>query len=191
MIEIWAFIGVNGSGKDFRANQKLQELPNAKLFDFSDGVRDFTFSFLGWWPENKEEYEEFKNKINTITFCKDTINYKGRNFLDNIGKRMRNFDPNFWAKYTEDMAHEAHSNGIKSFVFNSVRYEEEIQAIKNFIEYSNFRDDLNINFIFCDFHSEKYDDSPKGYQLLALKFRDMGCKDGQDITDFILNQWNN
>lgn len=185
MIQIYAYIGVNGSGKDYQANLKKQGLGEGTIvLDFSDGVRDFTFSFLGWKPKNVQEYEEFKTGKSTM-FLGNLVHRTGREFLDNIGKRMRDYDNHFWADYTKNKAVEAYSEGCKNFVFNSVRYDEEIEAIKLFATRCALNEEIYIKFIFCDYRSEKYDDTPREYQELALHFRDMGIEDLQDITKFV------
>ena len=59
---IWVYIGVIGSGKDYNAKKK-QEETGGVLESFSEGVREFTFDFLGWKPSTPEMYEKFKYNI--------------------------------------------------------------------------------------------------------------------------------
>jgi len=189
MIKICAFVGVKGSGKDFRLEQEKSNHPNSetKCYDFSDGVREFTFDFLGYKPEN---YEQFKTQEFDIAGVKRT----GRNFLDSIGMKMRYIDENFWANYTIEQAKKDFLSAelnISNFLFGSCRFENEASAIINFSKrlnrFSINHSGVDLRFIFCDFKSDKYDDSPEPYQELALNAKKAGFKDGDDITDWIKN----
>jgi len=181
--KVYGFIGLNGSGKHYRA-EIVQKETGADLIDFSDGVRDYTFSFLGWFPSAPQEYEEFKERSSILKLGGEwRVRNTGRDFLDNVGKKMRDFDPNFWANYARDKALESENDTI---IFSSCRYDNELQAVADYChkKHGNF---MNLTLIFCDYRSEKYDETPKEYQEFALMLRDKhGCKDGDDVTDLVL-----
>jgi len=188
MLNVWVYLGVNGSGKDFQAKLKSEEL-KVLPFDFSDGVREYTFAFLGWTPPNKDDYEAWKSGQSTMFMPEGLSAYsikmrKGREFLDNVGKKMRDFDPDFWAKHTVSKATEYYQQGVENIIFSSCRYINEAKAILDFV-YSAGGDDANVNFIFCDYQSTKYDDTYREYQELALILRDMGAGDLEKVNEKI------
>lgn len=193
--KVIGLIGVNGSGKDFKAKELESEFEDSKIFDFSDGVRDYTFHFLGGRPIGDLAYDEFKKGDNNIFLGKNRNRVvKGRQFLDNVGKKMRDYDENFWVNYTVNDALDYFYDGQKTnFIFGSCRYFNEITGVIKFynkvLEESNGLFDLE--FIFCDYKSEKYDDSPKEYQKLALYFRDeLNCSHYENVTEKVLEYIN-
>jgi len=195
MIKIYAFIGVSGSGKDYQKDLIKEKSSNVIELDFSDGVREFTFSFLGVKPPNKPAYEKFKERLNTIDSGDKLKIMSGRDFLDNVGKKMRNYDPDFWADYTFSMALKKYRGlpEIKDhvFCFGSCRYKNEVEVVIEFFKFvKDSEGECDIKFIFCDYKSPKYDDRPLEYQQLALLLREEGCQDGDDITIRIFNLFN-
>lgn len=185
--KIVSYIGVIGSGKDYKANKLAME-KNVPVFDFSDGVRDFTFSFLGWEPSNDKEYSDFKGKMFPMVMPGHGLFYiTGRKFLENIGKRMREFDPDFWADYTIRQIEEQLMNNpdMDTIIVGSCRYANEAEALFS-LTYDGVAD---VQFIFCDYRSERYEsDRDDESEWFAQAFLSQGCKDGQDITDLVLQR---
>ena len=71
---VYGLIGVIGSGKDFFAkelyNNHTNEGIQATILDFSDGVRDLTFSILGLPnPPSIEAYNRWKDQSSVIVGC--------------------------------------------------------------------------------------------------------------------------
>lgn len=181
-IEIHSFIGVIGSGKDFRAN-KLHEQTGAPIFDFSDGVREFTFSFLGVTPpKTEEEYAKFKGTV--YSFLVDNVLYhrEGRNLLENVAETLREYNPRFWANLCTSKLEKSINNCEHTiFIANSCRLLEEATAL----EYLTYKYGAETKYTFCDFKSPRYEIRDHESENLAQEFLKRGFKDGDDITKFV------
>lgn len=189
MINIISVIGVNGSGKDYFLGEIKKKLKGYTFhYDFSDGVREYTFAFLGYTPLFKD-YEAFK--INQFNICGKIKT--GREFLDNVGGKMREFDSNFWVNHTINKAKRDYQEyKVSNFIFGSCRYINEAIGILNLRDELNKVESVNLKFYFCDYRSNKYNDTPKEYQKLSLLLRDeYKCTDGEDVTELILKLINN
>lgn len=178
-INIWAYIGVIGSGKNFRGEQKFAESPDDSLIvNFSDGVRYYTWKALGWKPRNMEEYNKFKQM--DIELLGTGHKIKGREMLQNIGTNvMRDYDQNVWAKLWDiTVRHELQNGVICNFIACDLRYPNEVKAIFKFERIAK------INIIFCDYHSDRYEINDHESEQLANKLRVSGLfVDGQNITE--------
>lgn len=186
MKEIYAYIGVIGSGKDYASTKKSSEL-NCKIFDFSDGVRDFTFDFLGWKPGDDKDYTEFKNNLQRLFFNNNgklmNITVSGRNLLENVGKTLRNFDKDFWAKYCIKKAENEIVNKESDLIFNAVRYINEAMFVCELA----IKFDYKVKFIFTNYKSDRYEIRDNESEYFAQGFLDMaGHMD--DITELVLNE---
>lgn len=189
MKQVFAYIGVIGSGKDFAAKNKSLELGGVRVFDFSDGVRELTFGFLDYHPEG-EDYTLFKSHDNVLRFPISkgigSTNYRvisisGRKFLENVGITMRKVDPDFWAKFCFSNA----KDFVKSFdpdciIFNAVRYQNEADYVKLF-RLLNY----DVKFIFTNYKSDRYEIRNDDSEKFAQKFLNMGCEHMQDITNLV------
>ncbi len=185
MGKVYAYIGVIGSGKDYASERKAAEL-NCEIFDFSGGVRDFTFNFLGWKPQTPKDYVYFKSEPQTLYFRHDGVVNRlvvtGRKFLENVGFTMRSYDPNFWVNYCKARATTYIEEGNDNVVFNAVRYVNEANAVKN-VAFSN---ELELHFIFTDYRSGRYEVRNDDSELFAQSILAAGFKHGDDITDYVL-----
>ncbi len=181
MRQIYAFVGVIGSGKDYQANLKAQEL-GCKIFDFSEGVREVTFGFLGYAPESRDSYEKFKKKKFQFQFNEEDrmcrYDVTGRKFLQNVGTILRKHDPDFWANYCYKKAIDYIAVGGDNLVFSAVRYLNEAQIIMDVA--TNFH--CQLHFILTDFHSERYELNDHESELFAQYFVRNGYLDQEDIT---------
>ena len=121
---IKCYIGVIGSGKNFSSQKYASEIGSI-VFDFSDGIRDYSWKFLGWNPKTPSGYREFKTS--SITFCGKTI--LGREFLENVAESMKKFHGlNFWANYLKNNALRFYTETGKLPVISSVRFSYEVEA---------------------------------------------------------------
>jgi len=181
--QLIGYIGVIGSGKDYRCLNDLKN-GNSFKFDFSDGVRELTFGFFGMKYLSGGEYEEWKLKEHDLSIRGKPEKIQGRKFLENVGITMRRYKNDFWAKYCAKKIYNFFSKeGGKIAIVNAIRYIEEVEYV---LKVANLND-VECKFIFCDYHSERYeirdDDSEKFAQLFIKK----GYQDGDDITKEVLN----
>lgn len=177
--KIYCFVGVVGSGKNYQAKLVSEEL-GTKVFDFSDGVRNYAWKFLGWEPENDLQYRIFKNsKLMGVDLT-------GRGFLENVAETMKNLHGNyFWARYTFYQARGFYEETGITPVFNSVRFP--IEAVYC-LDLGNILK-KEVEFIFTDYHSVEYDNnvnhiSEKFAQYILKKYNPSHYT---DITDIVKN----
>jgi len=191
---IYAYIGVIGSGKDYASKAKSEEL-SAKIFDFSDGVRDITFGFLGYTPKCNDDYVLFKMNENKLMFpikeglfkqpAFSVCNLTGRKFLENVGITMRNYDKDFWAKYTINKCREFLYNEIKEnrlvnfLIFNAVRYKNEAQFLIDLADEFGY----DLQFIFTNYKSDRYEIRNDDSEKFAQYFLNEGFDHMDNITE--------
>lgn len=180
MKKIFAHIGVIGSGKDYRSQKGVEENRNAIKIGFSDGIRELTFSSFNWMPKDEQEYREFKNTQIKSKF----FELKGREVLKNLGMRLRQHNPSFWADWTAKKIVENFTKKATEVVFVSdVRFKEEIEALFKISKHYS----VNLDFVFCDYKSEFYEVTDHESEKLAVQLLKMGCKDGEVINSKLLN----
>jgi len=184
--KIFAFIGVIGSGKDYQVKLK-SETDDYKIFDFSDGVREFTWGFLGYRPNTNKDYSKFKAGTNVLIFSEDDEEQKfiipGRRFLENVGSTMRKYDSDFWAKYCINSANNCYLHGVRNFIFNSVRYPNEAKFVINFAKKIN----ADLNFIFTNYKSNRYEIRRNESEYFAQKLLKEGFDDLDNVTEYVIN----
>lgn len=188
MKRIYAYIGVIGSGKDYQARKH-----GAPIFDFSDGVREFTFSFLGIDKKLVDrEYALFKSSENFINIVDiyepfETREVTGREFLENVGTKMRQYDPDFWAKYCVSKAEKLIiEESPDLIVFNAVRYPNEASKIIELWE----KYDYELTFIFCNYKSDRYEIRDHESEFFAQTILKMGAQHLEVVNlfvDYIVN----
>lgn len=182
-INVWVYIGVIGSGKDYNA-QKKQKETGGKLYSFSEGVREFTFGFLGWKPKSKDEYEKFKQSNFRICLPDGCCNIiQGRKFLENVGSTLRKYTEDFWANYATYMCEiDILNNNVKDLIFYDCRYLNEAEHILKLKEVFPY---MNITFIFTDYKSDRYEIRNDESEFFAQKLLSLGVKDQEDITEIV------
>lgn len=184
MRKVFAFVGVIGSGKDHMAKITAKS-SGCKIFDFSDGVRDFTWGFLGYKPATEADYVEFKRSRNCLVFnCNDfkkDMCITGRKFLENVGFMMRSYDKNFWANYCFNKAKEYADQTNGDVVFSAVRYVNEAEKVFKLARVI----DAEVFFIFCDYKSHRYEIRNDDSELFAQSILAKGYQDGDDITELV------
>lgn len=172
---VYGFIGVIGSGKDYTASLIKSHNPHKRIaeFDFSDGVREVTYSHLRIDPP--KDYRSWKEeKINGKT---------GREWLEYIGEGFRNIVPTFWADLCKKRADEK-ADDADIFIFGSVRNEYEARSVIEFAKENGFV----LKFIFTNYKSPFYEIRDNSSERFAQKFLGMGCDNFDDITDKVIEE---
>lgn len=189
-MEIVAFIGVVGSGKDFQAQRYRDQFGYARV-DFKDGLLDMVSDLAGY--NVRSDYDWFKKApvgmMRGSDFVQAALNEKavettlehypmlmtGRRLLQRLGTNvMRKRDPDYWVR--------AWKSTVGAIVINrgsvavaDCRFGNEVNAVAHMC--------ANRRFIFCDYRSARYDPSAEHEsEYLAQALLAMGLKDGQEIT---------
>lgn len=169
--KIVAFAGVQGSGKDYRC-QQLEKIDYKKMA-FADALRKILFVTLGIPYElGMEKYEELKQ---TPLYNGQTL----RHMLEHLGTEgIRKYDNDFWVKCLikdiEDLPEDV------NVCISDLRFYNEYKYIKEFCDSKGYA----FEFIFCDYHSERYQmNNPHASARLANFLKDVGYSDGDFIKD--------
>lgn len=214
-VEIYAFVGVIGSGKSHRLEQMKKEYNGdgqvVIIADFSDGIRDLTRQIFGYSSEfgdvNSEEYRDWKNNV-VCEFSEITPNgvvenkMRGRDILRRIGEGVKNVaGVDVWARHTtvriydqvckQSFRSDVRVNGVRVLI-GSVRFKDEVQSVfqlyRDLMDKAQFLNiEPQIHFIFCDYHSPSYDATSYHIsEALAQAVINLGkYKDGDDITEIV------
>lgn len=149
MINITAYVGVQGSGKDYCCQRLVKEEGYFHL-NFADEVRQITWLILGWEPENHEEYEKFK--ITELEFL--GVKCFGRDILRRIGSGLRKrLGEDLWIQQWRIHFWNHVDNGLRNFCVSDLRYYNEIEFFKSL---AHSTEDLKFKAIFCNFKSKRY-----------------------------------
>ena len=168
-MEIRAYIGVIGSGKDYTAEKEC----NVKL-GFADKLREDVWRLLNWEPDNEEEYNKFKE----ATFISSELKFfysTGRIIMCRYADLVKEENPNY---FTEHLLKKIKLKLQDPTCWDDIigitdcRFPEEVQALLQF-EKDKF---IKVTFIHCDFPSYRY--NPVGehnsekmaQQFAGLKF---------------------
>lgn len=170
-MEIRAYIGVIGSGKDYTTEKEC----TVKL-GFADKLREDVWRLLDWSPEDNFEYDMFKMhflKLQNAGFsCATTT---GRILMCNYADIIKEENPNY---FTEHLLKKLKTRLQDPTCWDDVigitdcRFPEEVKALLQF-EKDNF---IRVTFVHCDFKSERYCDSSDhnsekmAQQFAGLKF---------------------
>lgn len=190
--EIFAFLGVIGSGKDHRA---AQITATHERVDFKDALIEMVSDILGY--DIRPEYEWFKEAL--IGFRKpdnplregmvrsEMADLKkrypwlmtGREMLQRVGTDvMRKRDPDYWVDQWYVRAGRLLQEG-KSVVVADCRFANEVDTL---LKMSTIHGGV-ASFIFCDYRSPRYDPtSPHESERVAQALLAMGCDDGQVLS---------
>ncbi len=186
---ITCFMGVIGSGKDYRAD--LAVAGGAVRVDFKDGLIDMVNDIVGY--DIRPEYDWFKQAIvgfrmpsvpaqqsiltsimNEIKAAQPDV-MTGRKLLQNVGTdAIRKRDPDYWIKQFVRTASERLREG-HTLVNADCRFPNEIMALN--------RMQCHVNFVFCDYRSRRYDPrNPHASEHMAQQLLAMGLKDGEYLS---------
>lgn len=200
MSRLICYIGVIGSGKDYQAKRYISENPNTLHINFADELREMAWDILGWRPNTNEEYEDFKqsNMCQYVEADKGyclaniaRIDFTGREFLQRLGtEALRKRDADFWANCWKRKVNKAIAQGY-DVVCSDLRFTNELEcALSLKISDNPANHDyvsLTPDFIFCDYKSERYDDTnTHESEKLAQHLLDCDFMNGDRITDEFL-----
>lgn len=185
MNRLWVYIGVIGSGKDFSAKSKKEET-RGEIESFSEGVREFTWEFLGWKPKTPEEYEQFKYQKFNVPVPNSEISCDGRKFLENIGSKMRKVNKDFWANYAKLKCAKLFSSGVKDVIIYDCRYLNEARIALELQKEIG----CEVHFTFCNYGSHRKEIRNDESEYFAQHFLKLGYKDGDDLFSEIVKMIN-
>ena len=168
-MEIRAYIGVVGSGKDYTAEKEC----TIKV-GFADKLREDVWRLLNLRPQNASAYETFK----AGTMYGDLsifLRLTGRQIMCNYADIIKEENPNY---FTEHLLKKLKVRLLDPTCWDDVigitdcRFPEEVKALLQF-EKDNF---IKVTFVHCDFPSGRYDPSGEhnsekmAQQFAGLKF---------------------
>jgi len=156
-MKIKAYIGVIGSGKDYKCAQECTH-----KVSFADEVREDVWKLIGWKPKTPEEYEQFKTAI----LCAIDVDYEDNSLAQDLGftgrKLLQNYaelqktihSPNYWIYRTMDKLEKLHTHRTEDTAvgITDCRFPNEITALINFANEFN----CDLEFVHCDFESSRY-----------------------------------
>ncbi len=195
---IVAFIGVSGSGKDYRKELLLGD--GYFGVDFKDELLDMASDLVGF--DVRRNYDYFKENIVGLTVhdprpYAPCMNYPahtvtaeilaqypkaltGRVLLQRLGTEvMRKRDERYWTKAWKEKA-----KGILEMGHNvavaDCRFGNEVAEIVSLAEEL----DVPYKLVFCDYHSKRYNPNMlHESEAMAQGLLKMGYKDGQEIGE--------
>lgn len=169
-LEVVGFVGVIGSGKDYRADLLVHQEGYVRV-DFKDELLDMASDLVGY--DVRSDYEWFKqwpigilrhpNRILCEFIKMDAKKMleehpkamTGRMLLQRLGTEViRKRDPDYW---------------VKAWKTRALR---DLAAPRR----------IGHRAVFCDYHSSRYDAASKhGSEKMAQAFLRLGLKDQQEI----------
>jgi hypothetical protein len=164
-IDLVCIVGPIGSGKDYKA--RLLEKEGYIKVSFADYLRSTCWNLLLWKPENEKQYREFKD--NPI----GPGNITGREFMFSVEGFLKEKEgENVFIRST--ISHIVHHYSNK-FVISDLRFESEYNALVKKFE--------NLRVIFSNYKSANYKLSNIKSEKMAVRFAEIGYKDGQQLTE--------
>ena len=177
-MKINVFIGVVGSGKDYAARQ----IDGAIKIAFADKLREMVWRLVGWRPKNDDDYDRFKKMV----FKCDEVSFTGRNVLERVGTEIvRDIDENYWVDEVEGTIFTKQQQGEKIICITDARFPNEIERLFQ-IGIFHKREDMSVDFTFCDYHSKRYDPNrDHDCEKMAQAFLKAGFKHGDSLNEII------
>ena len=159
-MKINVYIGVIGSGKDYRAKQDCD-----MQLAFADQLREDVWKMIGWKPKTPEEYERFKKSVfipaDFVSWS--LLGYKypiftGRDLLQRYGTEVRRAeDTDHWGKRLIDNLALLGSAGTETVGITDCRFDNEIRRLIKFKKDADYLGiDVQLEFIHTDFKSDRY-----------------------------------
>lgn len=151
MLKIKAYIGVIGSGKDYRSSKECD-----RTVAFADKLRSDIWTMLGWEPKTDEEYQELKA---TEAMLPDgtIVNFRDV-FFTGYGTEVRKKeDSKHWIKQVRKklLAILSMQRGVVVGI-SDCRFSDEIKGL---IEFSRtFSNQVTLTFHHCNYKSDRYND---------------------------------
>lgn len=173
--KVIAFCGFAQSGKGYSCKRLMTTMGFIKT-SFAHTLRDVAFSTLGIpFDEGMLHYEELKKTplYNDLTF---------RNILENLGSAIRKYDEDFWAKGVLKFI----QNTPKNVCIDDLRYPNEYRVLKKYCD----ANDIDFQLIFCDYHSEGYEDNnPHESAQLAKFLKNRGYEDQEVVDEYDIAEY--
>lgn len=147
-INVYALMGKKRSGKDTVGGYIKNLTDNNVMLSFAKPVKDACSSIFSIPIENfydddlKEEYNEYYGYTNREIMqgiATDLLRNEFEKVFPKIGK-------NLWVMNCKKrILDNIHNNNVKNIIITDVRFENEIEMIKNLVDISDYN--FNINFI--------------------------------------------
>ena len=157
---IKAYIGVIGSGKDYRCKNECTH-----KVSFADELRKDVWKILGWEPKTDEEYEHFK----VAQYFTPSGNFTGREILQNYGSLMKELHgEDYWAVRAAKKIVQLYNQNKNCIVgIPDCRYSVEIEYLICVFQTNNTK----VEFLHCDYKSDRYNAvDPHHSEHLAQQF---------------------
>ena len=172
MKKVIAFIGFEGSGKDYQTNKILQDKSYTRI-GMSDAIREKAFKSCDIKPIYGKEYEKWK-----ISPLHGFTGKTGRDLLLKIGEMQRKINPYVWSEKWFESANKLFPNNI---VVNDCRFWHEVRSILKL----SILNDYEFTFIYCEYKSDKFRVSTEKTDQLAHIFFENKFNDNSDVTQLI------
>lgn len=206
--KIYGLVGVIGSGKTYRAEQLQVDAACAErpmiMGDFSEGIRQtlmniFTGGNRGIQLDGSV-YAHWKAMPQGIFVptsgngvLPDSYFVSGRQMLQRTGEFLKTLaGEDVWARWTSlDVirkwanlpVEQAH---VCDIIFGSLRFDCEANALFQVAASTS----KEVEIIFCNFKSDRYEINNHVSENFARYFLDKGCEDGEDITKLVKEKLN-
>lgn len=205
--KVFGFVGVSGSGKDYNVSL-LRELDAASkrrilTGDFSEGIRQTVMSIflphgemVAIDPESKVYRDwkgsEFKIPLPVSVSEEPYVSViTGREILQNVGEGLKTLcGEGIWANWTSNyllrqwLALPEVEKIRADVVFGSIRFDCEAEEVFRVASIMG----KTVEIRFCDFRSPYYKVNDHKSEEFAKYFLNMGCKDGQNITNEVFQK---
>lgn len=170
--KLFAFLGVRGSGKDYRISLLKQQYSNLQVLNFKDPLVEMCQKIHG---TNIQHYEDFKQ---SVLGCIDVEKSKklleiepnlvtGRILLQRLGTEvLREYDPDIWTSLFIAKALDILKEN-KPIACGDLRFPNELEALCALRLYN-----VDVQFTFCDYKSFRYcDNDPHISERMAQMFK--------------------
>lgn len=209
--KVYGLVGVIGSGKSYRAEMlcvdAVAEERRLIMGDFSEGIRQTLMNiFTGQdipIDVNSVDYDEWKKMDFDILlpihvpFTRERdlaySTVSGRELLCNTGEYLKKLaGQDVWARWTLNAVMQrfyqlAQDSVLNTdLVFGSVRFNCEAKAVLQAAQTMG----KDVEFIFCNYKSDRYKLSDHESEKFARYFLDKGCQDGDNITELVKEKLN-
>ena len=156
---IKAYIGVIGSGKDYRAKQECDI-----QLSFADQLREDVWKMIGWKPKTPEEYDMFKRSTFALFNGVGNVSsllplFTGRDLLQRYGTEVRRAeDEKHWCDcLIRRLEILSSTNNENSIGITDCRFANEVSALIKFSKRANkLGYNIQLEFIHTDFKSDRY-----------------------------------
>ena len=177
--QIVAFVGRQGSGKDFQCNLLVDK--GYKKVAFADALRDIAFSSFGIpLPFGMQRYDEMKSNEDCIKVCTEDSLHKlsFRQYLELLGTQgIRKYDNDFWCRAALKTIAD---NDYRKVCISDMRFLNEYYYLKAFAEKNGYE----FKVIFCNYRSDRYqDNNTHESAIMANFFATHGYEDLEELSD--------